>query len=170
MSAADRDDAIDIRLLGPEPGLGWIAVALKLFIAVILLALMLLTCVDVVGRYVFNAPVPGAPELTEFGMGLLIFGALPLVTVRREHVSIELMTVLFAGRGQRLQNAVMQLTSLVALALMAWQLWERGIGLSRYSDSSIYLGLPLAPMAYFMSMMSGLAALALLVSLVWRRG
>ncbi len=169
MSAVEDEDGIADGLLGSEPGLGPVAIVLKVFVAVVLAALMVLTCVDVIGRYVFTAPVAGAAELTEFGMGLLIFGALPLVTVRREHVSIELMSVLFGDKAKGLQNAVMQVTSLIALALMSWQLWARGIGLSRYSDSSIYLGIPLAPMAYFMSVMSGLAALALLLSLVWRR-
>ena len=35
--------------------------------AVILFALMLLTCVDVVGRYFLNMPIYGGFELTEVG-------------------------------------------------------------------------------------------------------
>jgi TRAP-type transport system small permease protein len=164
-----EDDDAPAKVLGSEPGLGVAAVVLKVFIAVVLFALMVLTCVDVVGRYVFTAPVPGASELTQFGMGLLIFGALPLVTVRREHVSIELLGLVAGDWSKGVQAAVMEATSLIALGLMSWQLWMRGLGLMRYSDSSIYLGLPLAPVAFFMSVMSGLAAAALLISLVRRR-
>ena len=164
-----EDDDAPAKVLGSEPGLGVAAVVLKVFIAVVLFALMVLTCVDVVGRYVFTAPVPGASELTQFGMGLLIFGALPLVTVRREHVNIELLSLIAGDRSKGLQSVVMEATSLIALALMSWQLWMRGLGLMRYSDSSIYLGIPLAPMAFFMSVMSGLAVVALLISLFGRR-
>ncbi len=165
----DRDDDVPSKVLGSEPGLGPVAVVLKVFVAVVLFLLMVLTCVDVVGRYVFTAPVPGASELTQFGMGLLIFGTLPLVTVRREHVSIELLSLIVGDRSGSVQAVVMEATSLIALVLMAWQLWMRGLGLMRYSDSSIYLGIPLAPMAFFMSVMSGLAVVALLISLFGRR-
>lgn len=150
---------------GPEPGLGFVAVVLKVFVAVVLFALMVLTCVDVVGRYVFTAPVPGAAELTEFGMGLLIFGALPIVTARHDHVTIGLLAMFGGGRIARIQHAVVVATSLVALAIMTWRLWARAAELARYADTSIYLGIPVAPFAWFMSVMSGLAVLALLFQL-----
>lgn len=153
---------------GPEPGLGPVAVVLKVFVALVLFALMGLTCVDVVGRYVFTAPVPGASELTEFGMGLLIFGALPIVTARDDHVTIGLLAMVGGDRLARLQRAVVVATSLLALAIMTWRLWVRGAELARYADTSIYLGIPIAPFAWFMSVMSGLAALALLVQLAAR--
>jgi TRAP-type transport system small permease protein len=168
-AADDSDDRAVERVLGPDPGLGPVAILLKLFVSIMLFALMVLTCIDVIGRYGFNSPVPGASELIQFGMGLMIFGALPLVTVRGEHVSIELMSLIAGDRARLLQSAVMRITSLVALALMSWQLWARGNGLMHYSDSSIYLGVPLAPFAYFMSVMSGLSALALLLAMFRRR-
>lgn len=72
-------------VLGP---LEWV---LSVFVALVLFYLMALRCVDVVGRYGFNAPVPGASELTGLGLSLLIFGALPIVTARSEHVSVSLL-------------------------------------------------------------------------------
>ena len=53
--------------------------------ALILACIMLITCVDVAGRYVFSQPVPGALEATEIMMGALIFASLPLVTLRQQH-------------------------------------------------------------------------------------
>jgi TRAP-type mannitol/chloroaromatic compound transport system permease small subunit len=41
--------------------------------AAVLMALMVLTCVDVGGRYFFNRPVWGAFELTEMMLAALIF-------------------------------------------------------------------------------------------------
>ena len=46
----------------------------------ILLAMMLLTFVDVVARYVFSRPVRGAFEVTELMLVVLIFAGLPLVS------------------------------------------------------------------------------------------
>ena len=62
----------------------------RLFGAVAALALVgmvLLTCVDVIGRYVLNRPLTGAFELSEMTMGALVFASLPLVTLRRQRCS-----------------------------------------------------------------------------------
>ena len=65
------------------PALGTIAAAL-------MFCLMLLTCVDVVGRYFFNKPVTGGFELTEMLLAALIFAGLPLVTLRGDHITVDL--------------------------------------------------------------------------------
>src|SRR3546814_2728132 len=56
------------------------------FAATILFCLMVCTFVDVVGRYVFNSPLPGALELTEIMMASLIFTILPVVSGRSRSV------------------------------------------------------------------------------------
>ena len=48
--------------------------------ALVLMALMLLTCVDVAGRYFLNRPVTGGLEVTEILLALVIFAGVPLVT------------------------------------------------------------------------------------------
>ena len=75
--------------------LGRLEILLNVFVAVVLFALMTLRCVDVAGRYGFNAPVPGASELTGLGLALLIFGALPIITAHSEHVSVSLIELIF---------------------------------------------------------------------------
>lgn len=133
---------------------------LSVFVAVTLFGLMLLTCVDVIGRYLFNAPVQGASELTQFGMGLVVFGALPLVSASGSHVVVGLLD-LVAGRAvERLQRLVMTATSVVALTAMGWRLYLTGVDLATFGDSSSFLRIPLAPMAYFMAAMAFVAALA----------
>lgn len=144
--------------------------ALRLFVALVAFLLMAITCIDVAGRYGFNAPLPGAAELSELALGLLVFGALPLVTARREHVTVDLLELAFGSRLQQLQRLVALVTSLVALALMTWQLWVRAGKLAQYADTSSYLGIPLAPVAWFMSAMAGLATAVVALQLVaWLR-
>ncbi len=137
--------------------LGRLELLLSLFAALVLFALMVLRCVDVVGRYVFNAPVPGASELTGLGLALLIFGALPIITAYSEHVSVGLLELIGGRHTRRVERAVLLLTSLVALSLMAWRLWDEARSLASYGDGTSYLNVPLAPFAYFMSVMTALA-------------
>ena len=62
---------------------------LGLAASAILLAMMLLTVVDVVARYVFSRPVRGAFEITELMLVVLIFAGLPLVSFSDEHAVMD---------------------------------------------------------------------------------
>ena len=55
----------------------------------VLFLMMLLTAIDVAGRYVFNKPLQGGLELTEMMLAALIYCGLPLVSKRREHIVID---------------------------------------------------------------------------------
>mgnify|MGYP001461206897 FL=1 len=60
----------------------WLAFFLELISSCVLFALMMLTCIDVVGRYVFHGPVRGGTELTEFALAIIVFSILPVDLVR----------------------------------------------------------------------------------------
>jgi TRAP-type transport system small permease protein len=146
--------------------LGPLEQALGVFVAVVLFYLMALRCIDVVGRYVFNAPVPGASELTGLGLALLIFGALPIVTAHREHVSVSLLDMIVGKRSSGIERVLLLTTSLLVLAVMAWRLWVKAGALASYADSTSYLRVPLAPFAYFMSAMTAVAAIVVVLQVV----
>lgn len=154
--------------------LGRLEWLLSLFVAVTLFALMVLRCVDVVGRYAFNAPVPGAAELTGLAVALIIFAALPIITAHSEHVSVGLMELVggrFTRYTRHVERIMLLTTSLVALSLMAWRLWVKGGELASYGDGTSYLNIPVAPFAYFMSVMTALSVvvIALQIAALFRR-
>ena len=91
--------------------------------AAVLFALMVLTFIDVIGRYVFSAPLPSAFELTELSMGILSFLGLPLVSARRGHIAISLVDRLIGRRGRRLQQIVVNLLAALAFAFLTWRMW-----------------------------------------------
>jgi TRAP-type transport system small permease protein len=64
--------------------------ALEIAAAVLVAGLVLVTCVDVVGRYLFNNPLSGAFEMTQVLLGALVFVALPLTTSKGGHVEVDL--------------------------------------------------------------------------------
>ncbi len=136
--------------------------SLAVLVALVLLFMMLLTFIDVLGRYLLNAPLPGAFELTELAMGLLIFSALPLATKDQQHVTIGLLDGLFRGPARRLRRIVLDLISAAALAGLAHVLWREAQKLRDWGDYTAYLHIPLAPVIFFMAAMGGLAAAILL--------
>ena len=98
------------RLLGILAGLALAIMALIVF-------------VDVVGRYFFNLPVTGSYELIQVSMAALVFIALPAVTARRQHVTVDLIDTVLPRRADRFLQGVVNLVCAVALGGMAWHLW-----------------------------------------------
>lgn len=128
----------------------------------LLLAMMGVTVVDVVGRYFFNRPLPGAFELTEVGLVLLIFAGLPLVSGGDGHVSVPLLVERLGGWGRRVQQWLARVLGAALLALVAWRLWLKAGQLLDYGDRTTYLGIPLGPVAYGAALGCGLSAVLLL--------
>jgi TRAP-type C4-dicarboxylate transport system permease small subunit len=69
-------------------------------------AMIILTTVDVVLRYLFNAPIFGAHDVSCLLMMLLVFSSLPYCWVERGHVRMELLVRRFPDRGKNLSWAL----------------------------------------------------------------
>ena len=87
-----------------------------------LFAMMVMTCIDVVGRYVFNSPLNGATELTELFMGILIFAVLPTVSYREEHVSVDLLDLWFPEKLINRRQLLINALAMVMMATVAWRM------------------------------------------------
>jgi TRAP-type C4-dicarboxylate transport system permease small subunit len=72
--------------------------------AVILVAMMFLTAMDVLLRYVFNRPISGAMEITEYMMVILVSLGLAYCAFVKGHVSVEVLTSRFSPKGQAILN------------------------------------------------------------------
>lgn len=142
---------------------GAAGLALRLVASVLLLIMMVVTFVDVLGRELFSAPLPGAYELTEVLLALVIFVGLPIATARREHVSVDLLTARLPGPARRVLAVVAALVTAVVLAVLAWRLSVSAGDFISYGDATVYLGIPLGPVA---AAMAGFTAIAALVAIV----
>lgn len=123
--------------------------------AVALFGIMALTLVDVSGRKLLSASVPGSLELTELLMVLVIFGALPLVAPAGEHVTFDSLDRWLPAGFKRVQQAVVDLLCAAALAGLAWLMWVKAGQMASYGDVTAQLKLPLGP---FVATMSALCA------------
>jgi TRAP-type C4-dicarboxylate transport system permease small subunit len=139
-----------------------IEAALGLGTACVLFSMMVLTCVDVVGRYFFNSPVQGGLELTEMMLAATIFSAMPLVTLREEHVVIDLLDSFMPDWLLRVQHIAACLVGAFALSVLTWRLWVRGEQLQT-GETTAVLGIPVAPYAYGMSALMAFNIAILLV-------
>ena len=133
--------------------------ALGVTSASVLFLMMLITAVDVVGRYVFNRPLPGGFEVTELLLAALIYCGLPLVSARREHIVIDTFDPFFSPRVKRALDRVAEVVCAGTLAGVGYLLFRRALRVAEYGDTTNTLKLPLAPIAWLMGTMIVIAAL-----------
>ena len=135
----------------------------------ILFAMMLLTFVDVVLRYVFNRPIASAFELTELMLVVLIFAGLPLVSLADEHAVMDFVDRLLGPRGLRLVVALVHAFAAAFMFLLTWLVWLKADKVWAYRDATDVLRVVYGPFVYFMAVMIGLTGVIHLYKIVERR-
>jgi TRAP-type C4-dicarboxylate transport system permease small subunit len=144
------------------PGQNWgrrFDAALGIAASAILFAMMTLTFVDVVLRYLFNRPLRGGFEITELMLLVLIFAGLPLVSHADEHVTMDFIDQLLGPRGRTwLQRAVHAVCAAV-LFVLAWLIWLKAGKIAGYGDTTDVMRIAVGPFVYFMAAMIGLSGL-----------
>ena len=77
--------------------LPWVLERVSLFVLLVggigTIIAMLMGVMEIVGNQIIGIAVPGARELTESVMVLIVFGALAYAQLRRRHIRVELVYV-----------------------------------------------------------------------------
>lgn len=131
-----------------------------------LFLLMLLTTVDVAGRYFFNAPVRGSVELTQLMLAAVVFLALPTVCWREEHVSIDLLDAVYPKPLVWLRQLVINLLSSLLLWVMTRRVWALGERAFEWGDVTEFLRINTGYLIYLMAIMLAVSALLTLLRAV----
>ena len=142
---------------------------LGLVASAVLFAMMGLTVVDVVARYVFNRPLRGAFEVTELMLLVLIFAGLPLVSFSDEHAVMDFIDRLLGPRAQRWLERRVQLVNGAYMHLLAWLVWLKANRIWGYRDTTDVLRIVYGPFVYFMAVTLALAGLIHLYKIFERR-
>jgi TRAP-type transport system small permease protein len=129
-----------------------------LLAATALFSIVWLTLVDVIGRRFFSRSVPGGLELTEVLMVVVIFAALPLVSWRSEHVVFDSLDAFVPASLRRLQARVVHGVCAGVFGLLARLMAMRAGRFAEYGDTTVYLQLPIAPVAWLMVALLALTA------------
>jgi len=119
----------------------------------LLCIMVIITCIDVIGRYFFSAPLLGAHEMITLAMGMMIYLGMPLVTVSREHLTIELASSYLGPRGRRIQQIVVNIVGALTFLLFSYLLFSHGIGLAEDLMITEDFELEQAPFAFLMATM-----------------
>ena len=115
--------------------------------------MVLVTCIDVIGRYFFAAPLLGAHEMITLAMGIMIYLGMPLVTASREHLVVDLAGSVLSSTGKRIQQIIVNAIAALTFILFSYLLLFHGIGLAEDLMVTEDFEIEQAPIAYLMAAM-----------------
>ncbi|MDP2916322.1 MAG: TRAP transporter large permease subunit [Dehalococcoidia bacterium] len=128
----------------------------------VLAAMMFLIAADVVLRYVFNSPIPGALDMSEFMLIIVFFLGVAYVGVKKGHVAVDLVTSRLSPKPREVLSSVTAFLSLLLFSMLIWRTvayamwsWETGA-------TSLMLRAPLMPFILLIAFGSLLLAIVLL--------
>lgn len=124
-----------------------------------LFAIMVLTFFDVSGRKMLSQSIPGSLELTELLMVIVIFGALPLVSLKSEHVVFDSLDVVLPRMVQKIQQALIHLICAGLLFGLATLMWKMGVEFASAGETTAQLKIGKAPFIQGMGLLCGLTGL-----------
>lgn len=118
-----------------------------------LFAIMALTFADVLGRKLAGNSITGSLELTELLMVIVIFGALPLVSERGEHVEFDSLDPYLPVWLRKLQGVVVHLLCAAVLLGLGWLMWRTGGQFLETQETTAQLKILKAPFLYGMAVL-----------------
>lgn len=127
--------------------------------AVALFAIMALTFFDVAGRKLLSTSITGSLELTELLMVVVIFAALPLVSMRGEHVVFDSMDAALPPSVRKWQMSLVHLLSAALLLGLAALMWQTAGEFAQSGETTAQLKLSKAPFIYGMAVLCALTGL-----------
>ncbi len=124
-----------------------------------LFAIMALTFFDVGGRKILSQSIPGSLELTELLMVVVIFGALPLVSQRGEHVVFDSLDSYLPEVVRRAQGIIVHFLIGAALMALGYLMFKTGQQFAINGDNTAQLKIDKAPFIYGMGLLSAITGL-----------
>jgi tripartite ATP-independent transporter DctM subunit len=137
-----------------------IAVARRIAVVAVIgmLALSLLTIVDVSLRYFFSAPIPGLDEATQLIMAVIVSASLPIGIATRNHIAIDFFRRPIGPRFQAILEAIGGALILGMMILLALRFGAYADRLMLRHDVTTIIALPIAPFWWAVTALLGVCA------------
>lgn len=121
------------------------AALLNVVASFLMIAMVVVTLVDVTLRYFFNMPIFGSTEMVSFGLLLSIFAGLALVAERNEHISVSLLEKLWNRISPTAYLTVRRVANIVGMLFVALLLYRQAETTLATGQTSVLLGWPYFP-------------------------
>ena len=140
--------------------------ALAVVSGLILLALIGLTFVDVILRYIFSSPILGAKDLLEMGMVVVISLAFPFTWRIGGHIVVDLIPDYGIKFLTTLRDVVVRLIGIEIFRHLAWNAWIRAGDAKLFNEATNMIEVPFQPFFWILSIAAGFPVLLLVFEVV----
>ncbi|NOX35439.1 MAG: TRAP transporter small permease [Deltaproteobacteria bacterium] len=123
---------------------------LKVIGGVALTGMMLLTVVDVIGRF-FKHPIFGSVELVGFLATIVVAAALPYTYKVDGHVGVEILVRLLSEKTQLIIDIFTRTLSFALFSIVTWQMFLYARDIHKTGEVSMNLEFPIYYIIYLLS-------------------
>ena len=111
--------------------------------SVALVVLMMVTVVDVLLRYLFNAPIRGSYDIVECMLLIFVFHGMAAAFFGRRNITIDIIDSFVAARSVTVLIRVADVLSVVVLLLIFWALINPAMQIYQYGDVKLDSKIPI---------------------------
>ena len=133
----------------------------------ILLSLVGLTVIEVFSRYILNAPIDGKQDISKLLLATCIFLSFPIITLRREHVDVDLLDSFFSPRADTYRRHLIDIFVSVVLLVISFWVFEKAEKFYIRGSVTDVLSIPIYPFTYFVSFLLFFSGLLLFLSCLY---
>lgn len=135
--------------------------------AFFLLAMVILTCADIVFRLPpLRQPVPGAAELMGYFCALVVACALGYTQRKKDHIAVDIVTNLFPRSVQKILDVMNRLACMIFSVIACWQVAKVALRLMANGEISETLRIIYYPFVFGVAAGFGLLAFVFFVELM----
>ncbi len=138
---------------------GVLSTVLSLVVCLVFFGMMILTVLDVILRYLFNSPILGTFEITEFMMVFIVFFSLAYTQSQKGHVSVDIFVTILSERKQRFIELISHVIYFLLLLVITWKSVARAMELMGTKEVSATLSIPVFPFYFVVAL--GCAAMCI---------
>ncbi len=134
--------------------------------AVILMAMMLLTVMDVLLRFLFHRPIMGSLEITQVMMVSISFITMIYSTVQKCHIKVDILTSYIPKPIQQIIDSIFYLICIVFFVIISWKNFGAALHLKKVCQMTDILEIPIYPFYLLISAASTILVLLLVIYLL----
>jgi TRAP-type C4-dicarboxylate transport system permease small subunit len=135
--------------------------------SVIIFVMMFMITADVIMRYVFNSPIQGTFELSEFCLVWIVFLSIAYIQSHKGHIKIDIATSWMPMKGQMILDIFSYFLGIAFFAIVFWQSGKMAWNAWVIKDHTMGLvEFPLWPAKFLVPYGAGLICLQFLSNIV----